>query len=78
MLTTKVILDADGSLNNISDKLIEGKGLFAITALEAGMGSGKPSVGFVVETKDGDYILGQTSMRIFLAAADAFKARYNL
>ena len=77
MLATKVIVDADGSLGDIADKLVEAEGVYAITALEAGMISGKPSVGFVVKTKDGNFILAQTSMEIFLTAAKLFKSRYN-
>lgn len=69
-----IISDANGSFKGKEFK--ESGELCAITALEAGMVSGKPSVGFISLMSDGKYIFSQTSMEIFLAASDIFRARY--
>lgn len=71
-----IILDGDGSLREYAGK-IENAQLTKVIVLEGGMASGKPSVAVVVETSDGRAFLGETSLSLFLAAADAFKARHG-
>lgn len=44
-----------------------------ITSLAGGMGSGAPSVGFVFDLPDGRYVIAETSLALFLAAAQALK-----
>ena len=48
-----------------------------VTALQGGMASGKPSVAFRIKLPDGKYVIAETSLGLFLSAADAFKARYG-
>ena len=54
------------------------KGLsIRIACLEAGMQSGKPSVVIATEQEDGSFVLAESSLALFLTAADAFKARFG-
>jgi hypothetical protein len=69
----EVFPDMAGELRPIADKLSDGR-LVAIGGLCAGTDSGKPSVAFVIETEDGRYVLGQTTLRLLLTALDAIKA----
>lgn len=48
-----------------------------ITALKRGMKSGNTSVGIVLEIGLDKVVLAETSLRLFLAAADALRARYG-
>jgi hypothetical protein len=49
----------------------------SIAALASGMQSGLPSVMIRLNLPDGTVALGETSMRLFLQAAAAFRARYG-
>lgn len=58
-----VAMDTDASLD--------------VTGLQAGMASGKPSVVLRVNLPDGRIILTETSLALFLTAADALKTRFG-
>ena len=74
MTSLAIILDGAGALKG--ERVVVGEFTRVLT-LDSGMASGKPSVGVVVELPDGSVVLGQTSLGLFLAAADAFKARHG-
>jgi hypothetical protein len=40
------------------------------------MKTGNPSVAFLVQIDDGQALLGETSLRLFLTAAKMFRAKY--
>jgi hypothetical protein len=46
-----------------------------VALLESGMESGKPSIAFGFVLPDGRWVFAQTSMALFLTAADAFRAK---
>ena len=48
-----------------------------ITSLSAGLQSGKPSVAVVIDLPDGRYVMAETSLALFLTAADALKAAHG-
>ena len=48
-----------------------------IGGLERGMASGKPSLALVFVIPGGEVVLAETSLALFLTAADAFKARFG-
>lgn len=75
MLGLTIILDGEGSLRG--KEVEEAHGELIVLALEGGMASGNPSVGIAVERPDGSFLLAQTSMKLFLTAADAFRARFG-
>ncbi len=49
----------------------------AVAALSSGMTSGRPSVAIRFDLPDGKVVIAETSMRLFLGAADMFRARYG-
>lgn len=48
-----------------------------VGVLDAGMTSGKPSVAFGIVLPDGHWVFAETSLALFLAAADAFRAAHG-
>lgn len=75
MVALTIILEGDGVLRG--RKVEDAEGELIVTALEGGMASGNPSVGIAVERPDGSWLLAQTSLKLFLTAADAFRAKYG-
>lgn len=77
----RVIVDGDGGFSEVypgksPDDVVEGR-LDAITGLARGMTSGAPSVALMISLPDGKVVFAQTSLRLFLAAGDALKARHG-
>ena len=48
-----------------------------IAALNTGMQSGKPSVGIVFELPSGEVVIAETSLELFLGAADILRAKFK-
>lgn len=78
----KVILEGDGCWEDLPDKIKSDKviwlreGTISIAALSKGMKSGKPSISIRIELPDGKTLIAETSMRLFIATAEAFEQRY--
>lgn len=76
-----VFLDGDGGLTDWvdRDKIHLGNNAppIRILALSGGMTSGRPSIAIGIELPDGRVVVAETGMRLFLAAAKAFEARYQ-
>lgn len=49
----------------------------AVSAVPDGMASGAPSVCIRIELENGNTVLAETSLALFLMAADMLKARYG-
>jgi len=75
MLGLTIILDGDGALRG--KEVEEADGELIVLALDGGMASGNPSVAIAIERADGTYVFARTSMKLFLTAADAFRARFG-
>jgi hypothetical protein len=75
----RLILDGDGMLEGVDPKrLAHTTEPIAIGALAGGMKSGKPSVAIAMYLpNNGGCVLGETSLALFLATADALKARFG-
>lgn len=79
----KVILEGDGCWPELIEKFKKDKviwlkdGNVSIAALSKGMTSGKPSISIRIDLPDGKIVVAETSMRLFLSAAEAFKAKYK-
>ncbi|MBA7553597.1 hypothetical protein ES705_46191 [subsurface metagenome] len=79
----KVILEGDNCWTDLAEKIKDGKvtwlrgGNISIAALSKGMASGKPSISIRIDLPDGKVVIAETSMRLFLGAAEAFKAKYG-
>jgi hypothetical protein len=57
--------------------LINNKQPIRVAGLDDGMTSGKPSVAFGIVLPDGRWVFAETSLRLFLTAADVLKARFG-
>ena len=76
----QILINMENSAPELAGKLVAGE-IQTIGALPSGMRSGNPSIGIVVKVldKDGEehFIFGETSLKLFLSAADIFKAEYG-
>lgn len=77
MITLHIVPDGDGALAEYCDRKIMAGRMFMVSGLAGGTASGDPSVGVIIELVDGTLIYGETSLRLFLTAADTLKARYG-
>ena len=80
----KVILEGDNCWTDLADKIKDGSVtwlkdgvVLSIAALSKGMTSGRPSISIRIDLPDGKVVVAETSMRLFLGAAEAFKAKYG-
>jgi|SRR5215831_1713818 len=71
-----IIPHGDGALAQLRGMLHDCR-VVCILALEKGMTSGRPSVAVVLEDGHGHAFLGQTSLRVFLEAADQLKIAHG-
>lgn len=58
-------------------KIIDVMAPMVVGGIEGGMSSGQPSVGLIVELPNGSFAFAQTSLKLFLMAADALKGLYG-
>lgn len=77
MIGLKIILEGDGAFSDIPARKMREGNFSAITGLPDGTESGKPTICIRVDMVDGTTVLAQTTLALFLTAADAFKARYG-
>lgn len=83
MVSLKLIMEGDGAWPDLAERLARSIGEIPqtedleIAALRGGMSSGKPSIMIRFNLPDGKVALGQTSLALFLSAAEAFKAKYG-
>lgn len=74
-----IILDGDGAFADVPpEKFAHTTEPIRVAILNGGMQSGKPSVAIgVFLPNNGGCVMAETSLALFLSAADAFKARYG-
>lgn len=78
MPVMRIILDGDNAWPDLMDKpVIHTTEEIGVTALAGGMESGLPSVAFRITLPDGQTVVAETSLALFLTAGDAFKDRYG-
>jgi hypothetical protein len=78
MVELQVIVDGDACWPDLKDKrIIHAVGGLQLAALKKGMVSGKPSVCFRFELPGGFVLLVETSLALFLTAADTLKAAHG-
>lgn len=79
----KVILEGDNCWTDLAEKIKDGRvtwlrgGNISIAALSKGVTSGRPSISIRIDLPEGKVVIAETSMRLFLGAAEAFKAKYG-
>lgn len=80
MIALDLLLGGDGVWPELAEKEVIHLGnetVLGIAALAGGMTSGSTSVMFRFDLPDGRVVLAETSLRLFLAAADALRERYG-
>ena len=77
MISMRLDLEGDGAWPELRLMKVNVGTSMAVTAIRDGMQSGKPSVAFKIETGPDEVTFVETSLALFLAAADALKARYG-
>ena len=78
MLILNIILEGDNCWEDLKGKTIhhvrEG---IQVATLEGGTTSGKPSVSIRIPISDKEVVIAETTLALFLTAADAFKAKHG-
>lgn len=79
MPSIDIIFDGEGAFSDVpAEKLGYTTEPMKIVGLEGGTASGKPSIAIGMYLPNGGgCVIGETSLALFLSAADAFKARYG-
>ncbi len=81
MPAISVILQGDGAWPDVIGKEVIHLGNNAppiqVAALPGGMQSGLPSVTIRIDLPDGKVVLAETSLKLFLFAADALRAKFG-
>lgn len=82
LIGLRVFLDADGMGKDLVERGVamraqKGETSLRIGVLRRGTKEGRPSVAIIAELDDGTAVILQTTLRLFLATADAFRARYG-
>lgn len=78
----KVIAEGDGVWPDLVSRMddvihLKDEDVIQVSALSAGMESGRPSVAFRFDLPDGQVVIAETSVRLFLVAAEILRARYG-
>ena len=78
MMFLNVLLQGDGAKPEWADgRTIHRVEDFTVAALPSGMVSGKTSVSFLIDLPNGEAVLAETSLMLFLTAADLIRAKYG-
>ena len=80
MLTMEIRLEGDGAFSDLDAFEIihlADSSVIRVAALKGGMASGAASVAFGFPLPDGKYVIAETSLALFLTAADSFRQRYG-
>lgn len=80
MPAMKIIMDGDGCWPDLKlggRPVIHTTDPIEVALLRGGMKSGKASVGIRINLEDGRTVIAETSLALFTAAADAFRARLD-
>lgn len=74
----EIVMSGDGAFTDkIQGRPCQPGLLEAITILERGMASGRPSIGLLVRNNDGTVTIAETSWALLDSACLAFRARYG-
>jgi hypothetical protein len=82
LLSMSINLEGDGAWPDLAEKEAAGqvvhvKDTIGVACLPGGMASGNPSIGLRLDLPDGTTVLAETSLALFLTAADAYRAKYG-
>ncbi len=77
MIVMRVILDGEECWSDLNGKRILRATDLQIASLAVGTTSGHPSIAIRVDLENGETAIAETSLKLLLAAADLFKAKYG-
>ncbi len=77
MIGLDLQLDGDNCWPELKEKGYIEASLSGIAGLPHGTVEGRPSVTVRIELPDGQTVLAETTLRLFLRAAEALRARYG-
>lgn len=77
MISLSIFPDGDGQFAQLRNKVVHQVQDMSITGLQGGMVSGAPSVALIIPLDDGSFVFAQTTLKLFLTAADVLKARHG-
>lgn len=82
MQIMKVIAEGDGAWTDLEGRMadvihLKDDVVIQVVALSGGMVSGRPSVSLRFDLPDGKVMIAETSVVLFLAAAEILRARYG-
>lgn len=76
MIPLEIILDGQGCWPDLQKKKFQVGKFVAVAGLPHGTQRGKPTVSVRIEV-DGEVVLAETTLALFLTAADALKVKYG-
>lgn len=77
MIALRIVPDGDGQFPEMEGKTVHRTERLTVTALTGGLASGKPSVALIAQLDDGSFVFCETTLALFLSAADALRARHG-
>ena len=85
MVALTIILQGDNAWPDLAQRIVAGQVIhlgnnapaIQVAALPGGMTNGGTSIMLRIDLPDGRVVLAETSLALFLAAADAFRVRYG-
>jgi len=81
MIALNIILTGDKAFADWQDReiihLANGAPALRVACLEGGTASGAPSVALGFELPDGKVVIAETTLKLFLTAADVLRAKYG-
>jgi len=80
MAQLHISLEGDNAWTDLKEhpeRIIHTTNDWHVAALSGGMNSGRPSVAIRIDLPDGQVVIAETSMRLFLGAAMTFMGRYS-
>lgn len=82
MPAMSINLEGGGAWPDLAEKaaagqLVSVKDTIEVACFPQGMLSGKPSIGIRLDLPDGTTVLAETSLALFLMAADAYRTKYG-
>lgn len=77
MIALNLQLDGDNAWPELVNRRVAFADNLSIAGLAGGMQSGRPSVMLRIDLHDNRTVICETSLALFLTAADALRARYG-
>ncbi len=81
MIGLNIVLDREPTWPDLAEKLAQGRlhhaTLAGVGGLPDGTTGGKPTVALRIDLPDGSSVVAETTLALFLSAADALRGRFG-